>query len=57
MAIPPTGYRFYLLDDGDHIAAVRVCECTNDADAFLEADAAGPNLTVTQRSQFVFVRP
>jgi hypothetical protein len=39
MAIPPTGYRFYLLDDGDHIAAVRVCECTSDADALLEADA------------------
>ena len=34
-----TGYRMYLLE-GEHIAAVKVCECTSDADAFLEADAA-----------------
>ena len=33
------GYRFYLLEDGDHIAAVKACECTNDAAALLEADA------------------
>jgi hypothetical protein len=33
------GYRFYLLEGGDHIAAVKVCECTNDVDALLEADA------------------
>jgi hypothetical protein len=33
------GYRFYLLEDGDHIVAVKVCECTGDADALLEADA------------------
>jgi hypothetical protein len=32
-------YRFYLLEDGDYIAAVRVCECTNDAEALLEAEA------------------
>jgi len=34
-----SGYRLYLLERGDHIAAVRVCECTTDADALLEADA------------------
>ena len=34
-----TGYRFYLLEDGNHIADVKACECTNDADAILEADA------------------
>jgi hypothetical protein len=33
------GYRFYLLEHGDHIVAVKTCECTSDADAFLEADA------------------
>jgi hypothetical protein len=33
-----TGYRFYLLE-GDHIVAVKACECTHDADALLEADA------------------
>jgi hypothetical protein len=32
-----TGYRFYLLK-GDHIVAVKACECSHDADAFLEAD-------------------
>ena len=35
-----TGYRFYLLERNDHIAAERACDCTNDADALLEADAA-----------------
>ena len=34
-----TGYRFYLLEHGDHIAAVRVCDCTTDADALAEAKA------------------
>jgi hypothetical protein len=34
-----TGYRFYLLEGGEHIAAVRVCDCPTDADALLEADA------------------
>jgi hypothetical protein len=33
------GYRFYLLEQGDHIVAVKTCDCTNDADALLEADA------------------
>jgi hypothetical protein len=33
------GYRFYLLDESDHIAAVRVCDCPTDANALLEADA------------------
>jgi hypothetical protein len=33
-----TGYKFYL-PEGEHIAAVRNCECTTDADAVLEADA------------------
>lgn len=32
------GYRIYLLE-GEHIAAVMVCECTTDADALVEADA------------------
>jgi hypothetical protein len=27
------GYRFYVLEGGEHIAAVKVCECTHDADA------------------------
>ena len=34
-----TGYSFYLLEAGDEIAAVRICECSNNADALLEADA------------------
>jgi hypothetical protein len=34
-----TGYRFYLLEAGDHISAVRVCKCGTDADALLQADA------------------
>ena len=33
------GYRFYLLETGDDIAAVRTRECTTDANAVLEADA------------------
>jgi hypothetical protein len=33
-----TGYRIYLLE-GEHIAAVKACDCTTDADALLEADA------------------
>jgi hypothetical protein len=33
------GYKFYLLEDGDHIVAVRDCDCPSDADALLEADA------------------
>lgn len=33
------GYRIYLLEHGDHIAAVTTCDCTTDADALLEADA------------------
>ena len=32
------GYRFYLLER-EHIAAIRVCDCSTDADALLEADA------------------
>ena len=32
-----TGYRFYLLQGG-HIVAVKACDCSNDADAVLEAD-------------------
>jgi hypothetical protein len=44
-----TGYRFYLLEDGDHIAAVKVCECITDADALLEADA------VLQASKYLSV--
>jgi hypothetical protein len=35
-----TGYRFYLLEHGDHIAAVKACDCPTDADALLEADTA-----------------
>jgi len=33
------GYRIYLLEEGDHIAAVRICDCMTDANALLEADA------------------
>ena len=34
------GYRFYLLNEGDHIVAVQTCDCPSDADALLEARAA-----------------
>ena len=34
-----TGYRIYLLEQGDHIAAVRACDCPTDGDALLEAGA------------------
>ena len=37
-AMSTGGYRIYLLE-GDHIVAVKVCDCTTDADALLEADA------------------
>jgi len=33
-----TGYMFYLLE-GEHIADLKVCDCTKDADALLEAGA------------------
>jgi hypothetical protein len=43
-----TDYRIYLLE-GDHIAAVKACECVNDADALVEADA------VLQASEYLAV--
>jgi hypothetical protein len=46
MWIMSTGYRFYLLEGSGHIAAVRVGECTTDADALLEAE------DVLQTSEF-----
>lgn len=33
------GYRFCLREYSDHIAAIRLCECSADVDAVLEADA------------------